>query len=204
MSIQMPRRSVTRFFIPLIDVLILMFCIFLLMPIVEEGAEGPGGAKVTAAEADQLRRQIDQLRKQVTDLEATRESPRTRDLEKENELLRQQASRAVGERLIIRTFEIDPKTGALVYQNPERVEVRDESDAKLLMDRDLKDLTRRDEESKNGVKHQLYYLIVSPRGPVNPFPTREQQRRIADWFRNQRVSVGWDFPRRGPGGGKLQ
>ena len=32
--IQMPRRSVTRFFIPLIDVLILLFCIFLLMPLV--------------------------------------------------------------------------------------------------------------------------------------------------------------------------
>ena len=29
-----PRRSVTRFFIPLIDVLILLFCIFLLMPYV--------------------------------------------------------------------------------------------------------------------------------------------------------------------------
>ena len=28
-----PRRSVTRFFIPLIDVLILLFCIFLLMPL---------------------------------------------------------------------------------------------------------------------------------------------------------------------------
>jgi hypothetical protein len=204
MSIQMPRRSVTRFFIPLIDVLILMFCIFLLMPIVEEGAEGPGGAKVTAAEADVLRRQIDQLRKQVTELEATRESPRTRDLEKENEELRQQASRAVGERLVIRSFEIDPKSGALTYQNPERVEVRDQSDAKLLMDRDLKDLARRDEESKTGVKHQLYYLIITPRDLNNPFPKLDQRARVVDWFRNQRVSVGWDFPRRGPGGGRLQ
>jgi hypothetical protein len=203
MSIQMPRRSVTRFFIPLIDVLILMFCIFLLMPIVEEGAEGPGGAKVTAAEADVLRRQIDQLRKQVTELEATRESPRTRDLERENELLRQQASRAIGERLVIRAFEIDPKSGTLTYQNPERVEVQNQADAKLLMDRDLRDLTRRDEDSK-GVKHQLYYLIITPRDPDNPFPKLDQRQRIADWFRDQRVSVGWDFPRRGPGGGRLQ
>ena len=29
--IKMPHRNVTRFFIPLIDVLILLFCIFLLM-----------------------------------------------------------------------------------------------------------------------------------------------------------------------------
>ena len=30
--IVLPRRSVTRFFIPMIDVLILLFCAFLLMP----------------------------------------------------------------------------------------------------------------------------------------------------------------------------
>src|SRR5438874_10975682 len=34
--IHMPRRSVTRFFIPLIDVLLLLFGIFLLMPIASE------------------------------------------------------------------------------------------------------------------------------------------------------------------------
>jgi len=32
--IERPKRSVTRFFVPLIDVLILLFCIFLLMPFV--------------------------------------------------------------------------------------------------------------------------------------------------------------------------
>ena len=50
--IRLPRRSVTRFFIPLIDVLILLFCIFLLMPIVEEGAGGPAGSeKLTPGQA---------------------------------------------------------------------------------------------------------------------------------------------------------
>ena len=37
--IEFPRRSVTRFFIPLIDVLTLLFCIFLLMPLVKAKAE---------------------------------------------------------------------------------------------------------------------------------------------------------------------
>ena len=32
--IERPKRAVTRFFVPLIDVLILLFCIFLLMPFV--------------------------------------------------------------------------------------------------------------------------------------------------------------------------
>ena len=39
--IRMPQRSVTRFFIPLIDVLTLMFCIYLLLPIVETPSTDP-------------------------------------------------------------------------------------------------------------------------------------------------------------------
>ena len=38
--IEMPRRSVTRFFIPMIDVLTLLFCIYLLMPMVSEADGG--------------------------------------------------------------------------------------------------------------------------------------------------------------------
>src|SRR5438132_11262214 len=38
--IQLPRRSVTRFFIPLIDVLPLLFCIFLLLPLIKSTGEG--------------------------------------------------------------------------------------------------------------------------------------------------------------------
>ena len=37
--IDRPKRSVTRFFVPLIDVLILLFCIFLLMPFVSTSGE---------------------------------------------------------------------------------------------------------------------------------------------------------------------
>ena len=51
-EIHMPHRSVTRFFIPLIDVLILLFCIFLLMPYVKlvEGEPGDLAGKGTVAE----------------------------------------------------------------------------------------------------------------------------------------------------------
>ena len=37
--IQLPQRSVTRFFIPLIDVLTLLFCIFLVMPLAQNNEE---------------------------------------------------------------------------------------------------------------------------------------------------------------------
>ena len=46
--IQMPRRSVTRFFIPLIDVMTLLFCIFLLMPMIQSTGEGPEGPPLPA------------------------------------------------------------------------------------------------------------------------------------------------------------
>ena len=38
--IEMPHRSITRFFVPMIDVLTLLFCIYLLMPIVQDPATG--------------------------------------------------------------------------------------------------------------------------------------------------------------------
>ena len=38
--IRLPQRSVTRFFIPMIDVLTLLFCIYLLMPIVDNADDG--------------------------------------------------------------------------------------------------------------------------------------------------------------------
>ncbi|HEV3119748.1 MAG TPA: hypothetical protein VGY58_22000, partial [Gemmataceae bacterium] len=43
--IQLPRRSVTRFFIPLIDVLTLLFCIFLLMPLIKATDEDANAAE---------------------------------------------------------------------------------------------------------------------------------------------------------------
>ena len=48
--LEMPRRSVTRFFIPLIDVLTLLFCIFLMMPAVRKTAEAEVGVTASLEE----------------------------------------------------------------------------------------------------------------------------------------------------------
>src|SRR5262249_62187568 len=62
----MPRRSVTRFFIPLIDVLTLMFCIYLLMPVMKPAADA--GESPTARPGEHLsaeeRRELDRLRRE--------------------------------------------------------------------------------------------------------------------------------------------
>ena len=50
--LEMPRRSVTRFFIPLIDVLTLLFCIFLMMPAVKKTTEAEVGATAPQGRED--------------------------------------------------------------------------------------------------------------------------------------------------------
>ena len=54
--IQLPRRSVTRFFIPLIDVLTLLFCIFLMMPAVKKSDEAEAAGPEDAAQEREAQR----------------------------------------------------------------------------------------------------------------------------------------------------
>src|SRR5437016_2617587 len=119
--IQMPRRSVTRFFIPLIDVLILLFCIFLLMPLFKAQA-GPGGEPPpdgdrTGQEPGDRNDTVERLRAEI-------------------EQLRKEKAQPLQERLAVRVLEIDPGSGALFYNAPQRVEVRTEADAHDLVLRD--------------------------------------------------------------------
>src|SRR5437764_13258735 len=94
--IQLPHRSVTRFFIPLIDVLTLLFCIFLVMPL----ARSP-----EAGESDAERRQReDQLRNLQAELDRLRRGGRNvpRDLQEQIARLKQEKTRALEERLAVR------------------------------------------------------------------------------------------------------
>src|SRR3954454_5227743 len=130
--IRLPRRSVTRFFIPLIDVLTLLFCIFLVLPLAQAPAEQT---------AEDLRRLEQERQRPQQQLDEPRrngeEAPR--DLREQMERLRQQQARALQERLAVRVLEIDARSGKLYYLDPERVEVRDEADAHALIDRDRRE-----------------------------------------------------------------
>jgi hypothetical protein len=174
--IRPPRRSVTRFFIPLIDVLILLFCIFLLMPYVKPAdaetpdattAGRPGFAQTATPPGDQagnvadLNRKIEQLQHE-----------RDRLLEQRGQVLKQ---------LAIRVLEIDPATGRLYYYDPERVEVVDQADAQALIDRERRRVAGR----------ELYFLILFPRGPSG-YPLQRQYEAYDKWFRD--VPHGFDSP----------
>lgn len=168
--IQLPRRSVTRFFIPLIDVLLLLFCIFLLMPLVQATGEGGAGAEETPDERlRRLEQEVEQLRRQAAEAPA-------QPLEK---------GLPLQERLAVRVLEIDPATGALFYRDPERVDVANEARAR--------DLIARDRAQQAG-KAEVYYLILYPRDPTSPYPHRDQRARYDRWFAD--AAHGWDVPGR--------
>src|SRR5437016_26454 len=117
--IQMPQRSVTRFFIPLIDVLTLLFCIYLLMPLVKGSAESSDDGSPRSAEEE-----TERLRQEVARLQKEREEPER--LRAELEQLRREKGQVLQQRLAVRVLEVDRANGKLYYNDPERTEVRNE------------------------------------------------------------------------------
>jgi hypothetical protein len=178
--IRLPQRSVTRFFIPLIDVLTLLFCIFLLLPLVESSEET--GVSDRTADEERLR----QLEQELAQSKGGGEL--AKELRDEIQRLRKEKGKALQERLAVRVLEIDPTTGRLYYRDPERVEISSQADARDLIDRDRRE---------RGVKQkELFYLILYPRDRGVPYPTRGQREQYDRWFEG--VALGYDIPGKGP------
>jgi hypothetical protein len=192
--IQAPRRAVTRFFIPLIDVLLLLFCIFLLMPYVEKGALG--GARLTAGQAELLQRRINQLQEQLELAGKGRESPE--ELKQENERLRKLLRQNPVDRFVLRSLQIDGDNGDLFYYKTTadgsavRVNL-DEEKARLLVAEDSKPPFRAGDQ-------KLVYVIVRP-PQRSLYPTRAQRRQYEGWFKGL-VEVRWADEAPGTGGQK--
>jgi benzoyl-CoA reductase/2-hydroxyglutaryl-CoA dehydratase subunit BcrC/BadD/HgdB len=177
--IVMPRRSVTRFFIPLIDVLLLLFVIFLLMPFanlneLEEKRQTAGDLTDTV---DNLERELQRRVQEVRNLEDARVS--ADELEKlrtELEKLRQAANQPLHKRTTIHIIDIDGKTGAISYYDAARpdqplIKLSDEKTVRALIERHQRDAEKR----------ELYYLFLYPR-PETGFPSLAQERRYQAWF----------------------
>ncbi len=186
--IELPRRSVTRFFIPLIDVLTLLFCIFLLMPLVKAKGDDPEETPQPAGSLTALERQeLEQLRRDKQELERLRAE--NKDMQRELEKLRQEKNTPLPQRLAIRVLEIGEE-GRLFYYDPRRprdrrIEITAQNVQEFL------DAQRREA----GVK-ELYLLILYPRR-VNGFPgfpLQEQRREYDRWF--EKVSHSYDIPYR--------
>jgi hypothetical protein len=181
--IQLPRRSVTRFFIPLIDVLTLLFCIFLLMPLVKNISKA-SGSETAEANPERIRRlqeEIERLRNQGLAL--------PEDFQKELERLRKESRQNLQDRLAMRVLEIDANTGGLYYLDPDRIDITTEAKARELIERDH-------EGQKDG-KRELFYLILYPREQASVFPRVEQRQTFDSWFKD--VAHGYDIPGVAPG-----
>jgi hypothetical protein len=171
--IRPPHRSVTRFFIPLIDVLTLLFCIFLLMPYVTP-AEGEPAAEPTP----------------TRDAEASPSGAGDDPAELREDLRRAESDRGrlrerldtVLKHLAIRVLEIDKDTGKLYYYGPDRLDVRSEADAQRLIAR----------EQRAAAGREVYFLFLFPRD-VSGYPLQKQVDAYRRWFRD--VPHGFDNPR---------
>ena len=177
--IKMPRRSVTRFFIPLIDVLILLFCIFLLM---EFNSESEVEKQVEVVEdqsnsIDGLQALLDRRTKELHQFEEDR--PKLNELVKlreELDRLKNASQKNLQERTFIRIIDIDGKDGSISFydeskEKPISIPIATAKAAEALIERHQREAQGRD----------LYYVFIPPRETIN-FPTLGQARRYRDWF----------------------
>ena len=173
--ITLPRRSVTRFFIPLIDVLILLFCIFLLMPFVSSPATPSPEPDTKPAAAPELPTNVKELQQKLAEASKERDEAKRR-------LDRYQKERA--ERLIVRVLEIDPDTGKLVYYAPGRQEVASQAQAEQLVTY----------QKRLAGEKDVYFLILYPRR-ASKHPVESDLEAYRTWFKD--APFGFDIPKAG-------
>lgn len=173
--IEAPSRSVTRFFVPLIDVLILLFCIFLLMPFVSK--DGPPADPSLADPMQGMNRE--ELQQKLADAELE-----TAALKAEVDRLKKAAANPA-DRMNVRVVEIEAADGRIYFfdaDSPEpRQELRDQADAQRLIDQQ-----RRVASGK-----EVFFLILYPR-KRSGFPEQQQIEAYRRWFAD--VPHGFDNP----------
>lgn len=175
--IQMPRRSVTRFFIPLIDVLLLLFCIFLLMPIAREeelDSQRQSAAKL-AEDVELLELHVKQLEeklKQYADLQ--KDMKNLQQLKNELEMLRRESRKAV-EKVRFHLLDLGPK-GELSYLDAKDPEKKQQA---IATEKSAHELIAKHKEAAKG--RELYYYFLYPR-PETGYPTVAQERQYKAWF----------------------
>ncbi len=171
--IVLPRRSVTRFFIPMIDVLILLFCAFLLMPFSNRTDAG------TASAGDGRRKRLAEAteRRQVEDRQRLEESIRQlRDA-------RQATASGLSGRIAPILLAIDSKTGHLERREQAGTKIID-GDARPGQVRAMVDADRARLRDSTGRALEPYYTIQLPQDPLSPWPTREMRQKYLGWFQD--------------------
>lgn len=171
--IQLPERAVTRFLVPFIDVLILLFCIFLLLPFVSSPTDKTATTD-TPTDLDALRTRLKTVEQELA-IEQKRGE----------ELLRERAESA--QRTAVWVIDIDGDTGELSYAAPtgtpgQRFTIASADDARNFI------LNTKKRTEGRAVK----YLFVCPR-KAKPFPDKKTLDHIATWFAGESVTIDNPF-----------
>ncbi len=184
MALHMPHRSVTRFFVPLIDVLILLFCIFLLMEFNSETKYEQQSAdvetqsaqtRITEEALSSRTREIQRLEEKLQNMRE--QNPEAANLIEEIERLRKELDKLKNQRpqdrIAFRIIDIDPKDGSISHHDGKKAEpIADGNAAKALITR----------HKKQSVGRELYYHFLYPR-PRKVYPLLGQEEDYAEWFK---------------------
>jgi biopolymer transport protein ExbD len=183
--IHMPHRSVTRFFVPLIDVLLLLFCIFLLMPFNNEAE-----MEKKLEDAEQTKEQLlaitsdmdrETLKQQMTeqDKEDMKDVAEYRRKLDELEKLKKQVNQSPDQRYNFIIIDIDKDDGTLSYVDAlgSRKPIKDGKDARGMIRQNLLD---RDMKTKMKGKKLYYYFVYPPES--SGYPVRDQEVEYRQWF----------------------
>lgn len=174
--IHMPHRSVTRFFIPLIDVLLLLFCIFLLMPIAREREleSQQDSAGDLADRLELLERELERKTLELQRFEDLRlVQAELEKIKEEIDRLRKEARKPVAQKISVYVLGIGPK-GELSYYD-----WKDQKPVPVTDEKSAHDLIAKHEQEAKG--RELYYVFLYPR-PETGFPTLAQERQYKAWF----------------------
>jgi 1,4-alpha-glucan branching enzyme len=166
--IKMPHRNVTRFFIPLIDVLILLFCIFLLMEFNSETEVDKQTEVVEeqSASLDVLQANLQRRTKELQQFEEDR--PKLNELaalRKELENLKNANQQNLQQRTYFRVIDIDRHDGTLVFFD----DARPDQPSKIGNEKAAQELIDRHQKEANG--RDLYYFFMRTR------PTDEDRKK---------------------------
>ncbi len=163
--IQLPKRSVTRFFIPLIDVLILLFCIFLLLPFArhEDLNSAKAGSGSESPGLESVRARLEKIDRERQRLSETRSA----------------TGKDLSGRITPVILRIDSSDGGLVRESPSGL-IRIDPEANPGQVRRMVEEDRKKIAGSGSESREPYYIFLP--GPGSPFPTVNQRQKYLRWF----------------------
>jgi len=164
-------HSPTRFLIPLIDVLLVLFGLFMVAQVMVSGDQQPHARQertTRTLEPERERETVEQLRKKLEEA--------TAQLGKERESLRNASAAQLAGMISVRSLDIDPIDGHLVTDAGESI--RNEAQARALIDWDR----RRQPANPGEAEKKLVYLLRYPKSRESGFPTVRQKLDLSRWF----------------------